>query len=122
VLVAPSAIQIIAGKRLKLAKYLVIEMPDGSEWEVPVQPIVQDRAKYYAELDSRKNGTPYLERYNEELEFSLNDDAEAIDWAKNNMNWSDVQSLAVKVKEPPPVDFQEGWCNGDSYIYDKPTV
>lgn len=102
-----------------MAKYLVVQMPDGSEWEVPVQLIAEDRAVRRAQRDLERDGTPYQETYDEELDYGLSDTDELHDWAKNNMRWSDVQETAVRIKEAPPVDYDEGWCNGDNYFYDK---
>jgi len=96
-----------------LAKHYVVEMPNGEKWSVPVNVIAMNRAKHYAKED-----------YDGDVEKSLRDDTaplfaddeyEIEDWAKNNMNWSDVESSATLMGENK-CDFQEGWVNGDIEI------
>lgn len=99
-----------------MKKYMTIRMPDNSVWAVPVMVIAENRAKFYAD------------DFNGHLERSLAEDtiplfeecpAEIQDWAGNNMNWDEVADMAVKVKTPKhPVDFQEGWANGDKGFVD----
>jgi len=97
-------------KTLKKANYHVT-MPGGSVWSIPVSLIAENRAKEYAhEFDGD------LSRSLEEDTWVLFREStyEISDWARNNMNWSDVAPLATRVeKEPPVVDWQEGWINGD---------
>lgn len=93
-------------------KMLEIEMPDGSKWGVPVEIIARDRAKYYAhEFDGD------IERSMAEDTIPLfdGDDYTVEDWASNNMNWSEVQSQAVKIQDPE-IDYQEGWINGEKRV------
>ena len=84
-------------------------MPDGTRYDVPAKVIAEDRAKYYAENDPDTT-------YNEEYEYTMQDDYELKDWAANNMNWKDVKNVAKKVEEEIDVDFQEGWVNGDKEV------
>lgn len=97
---------------IKTAK-LHITMPDGSVWAVPLELIARNRAEHYKD------------EFDNDLEMSLNEDTwpmfesdnyEATDWAANNMDWSDVEKQAVKVKETPPFDFEEGWRNGEKRV------
>jgi hypothetical protein len=78
-------------------------MPDDSRWKVPAKLVAEDRAKYYS---LRDGGSP------KEKQYTLEDDEELIDWARNNLNWSDVSGQAVKVDDEATTDFQEGWVNG----------
>lgn len=97
-------------------KWIRVEMPDGSKWDVPVMAVAMNRARYYADKD-----------FNGDVERSLSmdtlpyfeDESEILDWARNNMNWSDVVGVAVKVDEPTKVDFEEGWVNGDAEIVER---
>jgi hypothetical protein len=85
-----------------------VEMPDGSRWDVPVQVIADSRDEFYAE--DKEDTVGGIRR------GSLTD-YEITDWAASEMNWSDVQAYAVKADTPPrPVDFQEGWVNGEKEI------
>jgi hypothetical protein len=89
---------------------LRVTMPNGSRWDVPVMAIARNRA------------TNYASEYDGDAERSLHEDtlplfdaapSEISDWAANNMDWSDVASVAVRVPdEARPVDYQEGWVNG----------
>ncbi|WP_213067179.1 hypothetical protein [Acinetobacter sp. CFCC 10889] len=92
------------------SKCLVVTMSDESQWAVPVEFIARHRAAYYA-----------IKEYEGNIAESLRDDTlplfeseqyEIHDWAANNMNWSDVQCVAVQV-EKPSVDYEDGWCNGE---------
>lgn len=98
-----------------MGKYLRVTMPDGSKWDVPVHIIADSRAKYYAELDSKREGKNFDSVYKDEYEYTLNNNGELLDWSSNNMNWSDVESKAVKVFDTI-VNFQDGWINGDKEI------
>lgn len=97
-----------------MTKHLQVTMPDGSKWAVPVEVIAMNRAVYYAKNDGMT------------LEDSLNNDTNPLfesdsfeieDWAANNMNWSDVEHLAVCTCNGE-VDFDDGWANGDKDVID----
>ena len=99
-------------------KYLRITMPDDSQWDVPMIIIAEDRARYYAQKDAYAGQGVYIELYHDEL--AGQDDDDLLDWAANNMNWSEVADRAVRVDTPlPPVDYQEGWMNGDKEIVER---
>jgi hypothetical protein len=101
-----------------MAKYLRVEMPDGSRWDVPAHLIAEDRARYYA--DRETPGPERSKTYLEELNYTLKNDDELADWAANNMDWSDVQHAAtLAVPRPDEVDFQEGWVNGEKDVIDR---
>lgn len=85
-------------------KHLHVTMPDGSVWAVPADLVASYRARHYANKD--------IKIYKEELEYTLNNPSELIDWAANNMNWDDVASAAKLHRPADSVDFQEGWVNG----------
>jgi len=100
-------------------KYLRVTMEDGSKWDVPAKPIAEVRARCYAKHDTGKESGPEFDKvFNELVEDALEDTYEIIDWASNNMNWSDVKDVAVKVSTME-VDFQEGWVNGDKEVIEK---
>ena len=105
-------------------KVLQITMPDNSVWEVPAVLVAESRAKYYAAKDTGSTeGEAYERSLAEELEYTLRDEDEITDWAANNMNWSDVEAHAKIVTAAPELnddDKQEGWCNGDKRVIDRP--
>lgn len=86
---------------------LRVTMPDGSQWDVPVQIIADHRDEHYK--DDAEDTIRFIR------ERSL-DAFDIKDWAANNMNWSDVKDHAVKVKDAPECDYEDGWCNGSHRI------
>lgn len=93
-------------------------MPDGSRWDVRADLIAANRSAYFAKHDQESEGADYAATYSRETEFVMANPVELIDWAANNMNWSDVEAGA-KAAPPlpkPAVDFQDGWINGDKEI------
>jgi hypothetical protein len=96
-----------------IAKTLLVEMPDGSVWGVPVDIVARDRAAHYAkEFDGDINRS----LAEDTIPLFADDIHELYDWAANNMNWSDVETVAVKVRDTKPMtraDMQDAWVNGD---------
>lgn len=101
-----------------MTNYLRVTMPDSSKWDVPISAIADNRAKYYAEKDTKTtSGEQYDAVYKEEYEFTIKNHDELQDWAAGNMNWEDVANIAVRVKEDlQNADYQEGWVNGKKEI------
>lgn len=98
-----------------MKKYLRVDMPDGSKWDVPVEVIARNRAEHY----KSEFGNDVEKSLTEDtMPLFDNDDYEIEDWAANNMNWSDVEIVAIIIDIPPPeTDYQEGWVNGQKEIY-----
>jgi hypothetical protein len=100
-----------------MPKRIEVTMPDGSVWAVPAIVVAEARARYYATRDtSASTGEAFDHAYGREIEIALRQHDDLIDWAENNMNWSDVESAATQVKGPPGVDYQEGWVNGEKRV------
>lgn len=97
-------------------KYLRVTMEDGSQYDVPSKTIAINRAEYFADKDT--DGTRD-ERLIDQYNYCMDDDSELIDWATNNMNWSDVKDQAEKVTDNKDVNFQEGWVNGEHEVITK---
>lgn len=93
-------------------KYLELLCEDGSRYRIPAQIIAENRARYYAEKDG---GT---DTYADELAYTLSSDYELTDWATGNMNWPDVEAVAVKVESAASLDMQEQWNCGEKEIVD----
>ena len=90
-----------------MPKFIEVEMPDGTAWRVPALLVAEDRARYYREVDGDEAA------FGEEVREVLADDYLLTDWARNNLNWSEVVAQAVKVDRPiPPADYEAGWVNG----------
>lgn len=101
-----------------MPKQLVVEMPDGSKWGVPVEVIAMNRAAYYA----RHDGVSIEESLNNDtLPLFDADSFEVEDWAVNNMNWSDVEHLAVCISKGE-TDYEDGWCNGEKEVIEIPAA
>ena len=96
-----------------MKKEMLVTMPDGAVYAVPVMTIARHRAKYYAQ--ERKEFDCDLQRSLDEDTIPLftEDTYEIEDWAANNMNWDDVNHDVRRVSGPELPDFQEGWVNGD---------
>jgi hypothetical protein len=89
---------------------LIVEMPDGTRWGVPVEVIAYDRAKHYA---SEFDGDVERSLKEDTVPLFESDEFEIIDWAQNNMNWSDVEAHAgLMAQSEVEPDYQEGWVNG----------
>jgi len=102
-----------------MTKKLRVTMPDGSQYDVPAALVAMNRATYYAEHDTGKTLGPEFEKvYAYEFDYTMRTDDVIMDWAANNMNWSDVSSMAKRVMPSTMSDdeFQEGWINGEKEI------
>lgn len=77
----------------KKNKNLILQYRNGAEWAIPIHNIADHRAKYYAEKDPTTT-------YQEEYDYVISDDHEAIDWFLNNMNWEDIDHVAVEQTSP----------------------
>ncbi|MBU4609176.1 hypothetical protein IMZ29_00975 [Achromobacter sp. GG226] len=95
-------------------------MPDGSTWGIPVEVIARHRASHYAhEFD----GDVEKSLAEDTGPLFASDEYEVHDWAANNMNWSDVAAdHAVRIDGAKPVDYQEGWTNGEYEVCSLPSV
>jgi hypothetical protein len=82
-------------------RVIELEALDGSKWYIPAAIVQASWAAHYGETFAE----------NEEL-----DEDELLDWAKNDMNWSDVREHARQVKEADPCDMQESWTEGDMAV------
>lgn len=93
-----------------MAKYLEVTFPDNSVWRIPLKPIAENRAAYYAKLDvERGDADDYDAAFAIEVEWVLEDYYEAIDWAENQMGWSDFKDYAQMVVPPTPVPYEDSW-------------
>lgn len=86
-------------------QYLIIDMPDGN-WAIPLQIIAENRAKHYMQV----NKTSFDDAYQESLALFAEDNYEPIEWASDNMDWSDVASNAIKLNNKT-VNYQDEWLS-----------
>ena len=99
-------------------KELRITMPDTSVLAVPVSIIATNRAEYYAK---EYGGDVARSLAEDTIPLFNSDDFEIEDWASNNMNWSDVEHLAICISKGE-ADYEEGWCNGDKEVIEIPAA
>lgn len=82
-----------------MKNFMLVTMSDGSKWSVPTSVI---RDSWWAHYKDHGD-----------VKFKDFDEDECEDWAANNMNWKDVESVAKELhEEHDPVDYEEGWTNG----------
>ena len=95
--------------RTPTAARYVVTMPNGEDWSVPVQLIVDERDGYYR--DDKEDTVSHVIAGDLDL-------YEIRDWATGNLNWDDVKCWArlERKQEPGEVDWQEGWDNGEYKI------
>lgn len=86
-----------------------VEMPDGSQWDVPLQVIADSRDEYYR--DEAEDTIGFI-RAGQLETYDLKD------WAANNMNWDEVREYAIPLpaSENQKPNYQEGWVNGKKEI------
>ena len=89
-----------------------VSMPDGSLWAIPVNVIAMHRAKHYA---YKFDGLSMKSLEEETVPLFESSEFEIVDWAENNMNWSDISQYA-RLINTRDIDFQEGWLSGDKKI------
>jgi hypothetical protein len=95
-------------------------MPDGSQWDVPAAVVAHRRATYYANKDTGEtSGRLYTTIYLHELDYTLRNNGELLEWGANNMNWSEVQASA-NMHKAGNVDYQKGWVNGKKSVVEMP--
>lgn len=95
-------------------KGVIVTMPDGSAWAIPLPVIIESRAEYLHE--AKPDEFPTIAEARAEAAAEMDDDAAAIDWLENNMDWSDVEGRAWRVREPAAVDYADGLANGAKSI------
>lgn len=100
-----------ATQRIAERQY-VVTMPDGSRWAVPLMAIATHRARYYAH---EFGGDEARSLEEDTAQLFLEDDFNVADWARGNMNWSDVSTIARLIEEGE-TDYEDAWVNGDSEV------
>lgn len=90
-------------------KWIKVVFSNGEVYKVPATIVAKDRANYYA----KNTKDDAKEVYEEELQNTLNDDFEIIDWAQNNMNWEEVAEHAVRFYDESKIDFHKEWISNE---------
>lgn len=97
-------------------KKLRVTFSDNTVWHVDVNFIATHYANHYA-----KRGEDSKAEWEGNHTHILTDDEDALDWAKNNMNWKDFKNnSAVEYVETIPIEYHGEWPNAESKIIDLP--
>ena len=85
-------------------------MPDGSRYAVDVMEIALNRATHYAH---EFGGDIQKSLKEDTIPLFEEDDYDIVDWAVNNMNFSELKTARICERpDDEEVDFEEGWVNG----------
>ena len=91
----------------KHGKYYAVIMSDGKIMGIPAEIIADNYAKYY-----EKRGESYKENFDAMMHWFDTDDFEFEDWAKNNMDWSEVKEHAEWIGgQQKEADYDNDWMN-----------
>lgn len=98
----------------KHMKYVFIEFSNGEVFKVPAEVIAENRAEYYASLDSKRyEDVDYEDVFEGEKEHTLSDELELLDWLKNRMNWEDIEEEAEKVDIDQNISYNDEFTNAE---------
>jgi hypothetical protein len=89
-----------------------VKFSDGAVFAIPVAEIATSRADAY----KGQYGDDFMRSmYEDTLPLFQEDSKEIEEWARNNMNWSDVCSVAVQVTPPQShKKYPNDWVNPDN--------
>jgi hypothetical protein len=91
-----------------------LSMPNGEVWKVPIRIIAMDRARAYS---SEYEGSVERSLHEDTLPLFNAQGFEIEDWAKNNMDWSDVETHAIReVEADREKERVDGWSDGEVEI------
>ncbi|MBU0705044.1 MAG: hypothetical protein KKC18_14385 [Chloroflexi bacterium] len=98
-----------------MPKYMLIKMPDGSEWAVCVSTIAGHRAAAFAhEFDG--STTKSLDE--DTLPLFSEDNRAISDWAENNMGWAHFAGFQILIR-PSEADYDDGLTNGEKRFVER---
>ncbi|WHH61387.1 hypothetical protein [Petroclostridium sp. X23] len=97
-----------------MKKYLRVQMSNGELYDIPVEIIAENRARYYAAQSSDRityHASCLPPRvFEDEKNYGLENNDILLDWAKNNMTWDALEEHAIKVKQPV-TNYNDEWMN-----------
>lgn len=94
-----------------MADYLHFYMENGDEWRVPIDGILNDAAKHYAEID----GVSFIKSLGETYEHFTSEPSELWDWFLNNMEPSDYMKEHGELVSKSEYQFKIDMC-GDYWL------
>ncbi len=101
-----------------MSKFLIVTFSDNRSYKIPLVHIAAVRAKYYSEIDHLRYGQLNIDNlFQDEFQYGLENENELIDYAFNNMDWSDVSSFAIEIRRDHPIpDYEKEWTNVEHQI------
>ena len=100
-----------------MKKFVQVAFSTGHVYEVATSIIAKDRTDYYAMSDPGRT----RQQHEAETGMLFASEFELFDWAKNNMNWSDLQKHARLVSFKAP-DFAGLWDAAELSTCDEQSV
>ena len=104
-----------------LDSYVINIQYESDEWVIPLRVVAEHRAAYFASTDEFDSLEESLEE--DTLRLFEESSYEAVDWASNNMNWSDVEDVAVPITQAvdsgtdePVHDPSERWVGAEKSV------
>ncbi|QHW35796.1 hypothetical protein GZH47_33425 (plasmid) [Paenibacillus rhizovicinus] len=92
------------------SKYMQVRMPDGSLWQFPIEVVATHKGENDdCEVDYVPDAV--------ELAMKESDDV-LINWAINEMHWSDLAPHAEQIEPPTTTDYERAWMNSEPKIVD----
>ena len=91
-------------------KVLIVHFEGGKSFSIPAEFVAMNRADYYCQVDPTANFT-------EEMEYALADEFELVEWAQNNLDWVDVEDVAMPYW-PEQIDesYTTQWVNAEMEV------
>lgn len=96
--------------------YLNVKFADGYIYEVPTIVIATDRANHFHA--NYKEEFPTFDDALKETVAVFDDTFEIEDWAKNNMNWEEIEPHSKIIGFEPP---ERSWFESEIEFVDEPT-
>lgn len=96
----------------EFVKWLVVTFPTGERYGVPARIVAEDRASYYVQCDSPDDEEKRGKKRQQELDETLENPAELIEWARTNMEWDDLRHHAERL-DSAERDLGDLWMDAD---------
>ena len=91
-------------------------MPNGAVFLINAIHIAENWARYYA--DKEASPLEAVKVLNEEIKIVMEDPSELIDWAQNNMDWSDLSHLSSQIESSNVPDYDELYSEAQMEVVD----
>ena len=92
----------------------LLDTPNG-QYAIPLRQVAENRADYYVIVIEVDGNDKDSKEYEEEVEYAMKDDFEAIDWILNNSNWEDWKDVSVKLNDKFNVTDDDFWTSSDDF-------